>query len=694
MRWIKLFFLALVTCGFAWFGLKDLAIEQDILRALSPLDASLGEVFRYFEKSGIYKDKLFLVKERELDEPNAGELSELLVKAGYERYMPPLFAGGDISRLALLYPFFFAEDVAYLLHADYLDLRADEIAQALELPGGGSLFTSKDPLGLAGESLRFLGKRLKGPLGQSAVAIYQRKGPLDYARVGDLYDFLLKQREKMHFLGGDLFAMENYRAIQEDIQWVVWVSLVLNLALFFWFCPHPRLLLFFAAGTFVSYVCGIGVLRLFYPYVYALVLVFTSTFVGFNNEYLVHFSGINRVDLGRTLLGLGSAIGTTLIGFIVLLFAQNPIIKQIALVSLGGMLGFVLLMASYQGTLSKVTYRTFNLPHIMLKKSSLFGCWAVLIVLLGWFGHAGFHTDINDFRFTSPELSQQSAFFSKILDGYSMGSMVALPCGPEDFSSCFDRALAAGANPLAFHPMALYRNKAQQLEIAQKIALAQRKAAGELTKRLEQRGVFVVFDPPGAQGYAPLDAQGFLALFNDISFFPFSYTEGGHAYLFVAQGKGVIPGAVPMSPQLYYNRVLTELQDNMAWLFGAGLLAMLVYLLPLQRKLINIMYIYLPLGVALLVLLAITRLQGGINFIHITGLALLIAITLDYSCILISNRFIPLQQSKVVLTGLSSVLTFGLLAFCRHPVMRDLGLTVGIGSAVALAVAVFTRVET
>jgi predicted exporter len=45
----------------------------------------------------------------------------------------------------------------------------------------------------------------------------------------------------------------------------------------------------------------------------------------------------------------------------------------------------------------------------------------------------------------------------------------------------------------------------------------------------------------------------------------------------------------------------------------------------------------------------------------------------------------------VLLTGLCTLATFGVLVLARHPVMRELGITVAIGCGVSLAFALFVR---
>jgi len=85
---------------------------------------------------------------------------------------------------------------------------------------------------------------------------------------------------------------------------------------------------------------------------------------------------------------------------------------------------------------------------------------------------------------------------------------------------------------------------------------------------------------------------------------------------------------------------------------------------------------------------------GGfhVNIIHVMGWSLVIALAIDYTAVAVSSDHAPAETSKVLLTGLSTLATFGVLAFARHPVLRDLGFTVLLGCGLSLLLALFVRV--
>jgi predicted exporter len=171
---------------------------------------------------------------------------------------------------------------------------------------------------------------------------------------------------------------------------------------------------------------------------------------------------------------------------------------------------------------------------------------------------------------------------------------------------------------------------------------------------------------------------------------------GGRRFLLVGVRSGVaVPAGstlLPMSPRHHYDALLTGLSRELGWLFLAGLVAMALYLGFLQRRAARVLYVFAPLFPCALAFAAYARLTGAtLNIVHFMGFSLVIALALDYTAVAVSSDHRPVELSKVLLTGVSTLATFGVLVVARHPVMRDLGTTVAIGSGVSLLLALFVR---
>ena len=119
-----------------------------------------------------------------------------------------------------------------------------------------------------------------------------------------------------------------------------------------------------------------------------------------------------------------------------------------------------------------------------------------------------------------------------------------------------------------------------------------------------------------------------------------------------------------------------ELRPDQAF-FLAGFAGMALYLGFLQRSVSRVLYVFAPLFPCALAFAAYARATGApLSIVHVMGFSLVIALALDYTAVAVSTDHRPLELSKVLLTGLCTLATFGVLVLARHPVMRELGVTV------------------
>nr|WP_255575311.1 MMPL family transporter [Caldovatus aquaticus] len=97
-------------------------------------------------------------------------------------------------------------------------------------------------------------------------------------------------------------------------------------------------------------------------------------------------------------------------------------------------------------------------------------------------------------------------------------------------------------------------------------------------------------------------------------------------------------------------------------------------------------------GGVLLALAALALLGERFSLFHLVSLLLLAGVGMDYPLFLARSAGEPVEErlralGSVVHCTLTTLLTFGLLAFCATPVLRAIGLTVAIGIAGAAALA-------
>jgi hypothetical protein len=689
----KTLLVLLAVAGLAVL-LHGTTLEHDPIRALSDPDPVRAGLFDAYQRGNVFRERVF-VEDGALGEPDRSRLQEALRTAGYQEI--PVFerpAREQVLRLAPLLP---PPDQRALLDDARIEARAQEAISVAMLPGGDAYLREieADPLGLAPA----LATRLLGGAGaqEGAIHAYRAPRPIDFPRVEPAYDLLTSLSPPVHFIGGDFFAVENYRAVLRDILVCSIVSLVLTLAIFSLFTRRWTLLGLLLLGSLVSYLVGLLGLRVFYAEVYAVVLAYTSTFVTFNNEALVHLSGIEASRRRGQLVGIWSAIGTTLFGFIVLLFARSVMVRQIAIASIGGMLGFLVFLVPYRSTLATIRIRPISIPSLTLRPwivgtlcaASLGGVLAIGIPRVG--------TRIDTFRIHTPALDQQVDHFSRRLASLSLDDVVGVPVPAGSDPGDVLRPLAArGILDLSRHPLALWRSPDEQEEALSTLRTGYPRAVARLVELLARNGIQV----RAAQDFpAPIRAIGvweFLDLVGTIG--PVRWTETVNGERFVMAGLAIRApleqpdGLIPVSPRRYYDGILTSASRELAWLFLAGLVVMGIYLGALQRSVARVLYVLAPLSLAALAFAVYIRYTGTtVDIIHVLAFSLIIALATDYASVLVSTGHAPPEQAKILLTGASTLATFAVLWSARHPLLRELGATVTLGSAVSLAFALFIR---
>jgi hypothetical protein len=671
---------------------RSLSLDDDPIRSLAHPDPAVAALFERFQQRSPFRGRIF-VEAGALPVADREALDARLRAAGYVE--EPLFQPPPAEQVLALAPLLPADDLRALLGEDAVRRRADEARSVAALPGGDAYLAAleADPSLLGPALLARLSGRTAG--GAAAPRVFRSPSPMSYERVGELYDALVALGPAVHFIGGDFFAVENYRAVKRDMILCSTLSVVLSLAVFFLFTGRWALVGLLLLGTAVSYLTGLLAIRAFYAQVFAVVLAYTSTFVGFNNESLVHLSGIEERDARRSLLGVWSAIGTTVIGFLVLLLGRSVMVRQMALASLGGTAGFLLFLVPYRRVLTEVRFRGVEWPRLSVSPAVVAAVCGACAVGVAVLGVPRVDTRIEDFRFQTPALDAQVAHFSRELDALALENVVAVPVAGAPAAALADLAGRGLVDP-ARHPLALWRSPAQQEESLRALRDGWPRATARLVALLGGAGIRIAPPPRPPDGLRVLGEWELLDRLGALSPIRWADRVGDRRFLFVGLRPGVAPPAgsalLAMSPRHHYDALLTGLSRELGWLFLAGFAGMALYLGFLQRSVARVLYVFAPLFPCALAFAAYARATGSpLSIVHVMGFSLVIALALDYTAVAVSTGHRARELSKVLLTGLCTLATFGVLVLARHPVMRELGITVAIGCGVSLAFALLVR---
>lgn len=700
MNWVKAIVIALAAGVIGFVVQQRSTFEDDPTRSLKEVNPAEYSLYAKYHVASPFQSKLYFDR----GEARDGDIEEFVGRVQSAGYTPASLFGvkGDWSDLMLLAPALISPSkLDHIMSPTGVAERVDDARNVVWLPTGAAYLAvmDQDPLGLSRamidvgiKNLGMSGARMGG----GAMLVYDSPKTISYDEVENVWSAWEKISAKTHAISGDFFSLANYRAIRRDIALTMLLSLPLNFLLFWYFVRRWEFLAFLALGTVVSYGAGLIALGAGGGAIFTIVIGFTSTFVSFNNEYMVHLCGLDPAAARRSRMALGSAIGTTLIGFFVLLLADSVIIRQMALVSIGAMAGFLGYLYAFRERLGEIRLRSLDWRRFQVSSRALLIVSAVLIVAMIVAGLPPLKTEVKTFGVTTPLLERESAYFSDKAERIGAGDVYGIEVGKDVFG-VFERLRGRLGDQLKPHPLSMYRDVTQQREAIDTVLKPRYlSAVRDTIGTLARDGIRVGASTTQAPSFRPVGPEEFLTRLSLFLPAPVWIEDAGQSWLIFSARQGSVDldelkdimgrEIVPLSPKIRHDVLLTGLSRQFAWLFALGIAAMGIYLYALHRRWDRLLYIGFPLLASLAVFFAVLRLTGNynLNIIHLMGFSLVIALAVDYSSIAISTAFRAEERTKILVTGLSTLASFGVLILARHPVLRDLGIVVTIGCGVSL----------
>lgn len=667
-------------------------LEKDLIKSLKDINPDREELFSKYSENSFFDGKLFIQSSKELDPITLNTI----YSSGYIK--DSLLNIDSLNSLSYeqIIPLISEDDQNELFSQNNIENSIKNLIDFSILPGGTSYikYWQSDPFSVKKYLLNKIlaelapkNKNLKEP-----IYTFRRDSELDFEKVQSLYSHI-KSISNIKAMSADFYAAENHEIIKKDLNICFGVSIILNILLFIYFCPSLIFLLFLLVGTSFSYLFGMILVNSFFPYIFTITLAFTTTFVSFNNEYLVHLSGIEGNKWKLATKGLLSAIGTTFLIFILLLFSSSILVQQIAVISLGGMIGFLALLLSYRTSLSKIKFRTLDFSFVAItRKQQTILFFLLLGLIIAIFSFLKTKTNIDEFRFQSTYLSKSSIYYESLLKNWSQKNPVAIDIKDNSINNRFLQ-LKNSHKISGFHPLNLIPGKESQEKNIRYFKNKLPGLVGSLRSRLEKIGLQIQI-LPNDKLLATNSSEFYLKIFSKVLPQKWLISTENHKYLIYNSTEKPDTKEIHLSIKNYYNQILEDASKNMILIFAICFGLISVYLFYIHKNFYSLFYILTPLllsTVSLLIYLYIF--DRSIHFIHILGFSLVLALALDYSSISISSKYSNLDQSKITFTGLSTLIAFGALSLANHPVLRDLGIVVFIGSLVALSYSLFVRLN-
>ena len=549
------------------------------------------------------------------------------------------------------------------------------------------------------------------------------------------------------FSGVPFHSYENSSSAQLQISLISGISLVLIVSLFLWIFRSllPALVSAFA----VAFSCGIGFVStlLFFRGIHVLTFVFGTTLIGtcldYSIHYFVNWKANAACDSGTTVRkyifrGISLGFASTEICFFALFFAPFPLLKQVSVFLFTG------LASAYLSVVA--LYPFLPMPKkksIKSEKNFRFGgnarfCRTIpvllvvfsLIMIFANYRSFGIKNNIQNLYSMSPEMFQNEATSAKILNAGSSGSYFILKADSEEallekneelsvYLEEFVSATESG-NFLSVSEFIPSEKKQSESYRAAKNLLSivgeQYDALGFSDSISESEGLAQEYEKNYRSlenSFIHVESENLPETIKEAILNLWIGEIGGAFYSCVlplhlgdAKSESAFRAFAETHEGIFFvNKVkdisaqLDILSKSMLFMLAAAfvLVAMILFFFYKPRLVMKIAAI--PLIVTLVTTAVLLLCKIPLSFFPITALVLVFGLGLDYIIYVVegSERENSGNQGvnnfAILLSFLTTALSFGALAISTFPPVHMLGLTVfaGLTTAVVSALCIGSR---
>lgn len=529
---------------------------------------------------------------------------------------------------------------------------------------------------------------------------------------------LLAQQTELEFLHSGIvfFSEEASRSAKRDISLISAGSMLgtILLLLFVFRSLKPLLL------PVVSIVCGIGfafVLSHFvFHSVHILTIVFGASLIGVVIDYALHYFYF-RVDRPnesqcRIVRALALSLLTSVVGYAALAISGLAALQQIAFFSVAGLLFSwltVLVLGQYltQSSLrlhDRFLQRLVRLQLILLSKfpsrlpSFLFLLVFICFIFLLQTGFS-FNDSVRAFFKPSVGLLKEEAKVSQLFSSYEPASFVLVEgksiddvyARIESVRGLPEAKALLGVDNFVPSPTVQKHNYSLYERIYGEANLAER--------FLAQLGVSEADLQVLQEQYRQADQSTMSpsSLFvEDGVLPPLWYEADAHYYSFMMIEKGVdieslkrglqnIDGAVYLSSVQEASRSISELRERAMLMLLSAFVFIGILMIVRYRQISAWALVAVPGCSVMVCMLVFHQLKIEITLFHTMALFLVLGLGMDYVIFVREiDDHIERTLTAIVLSAITSLLSFGLLSLSGLPVVSAFGFTVLVGNSVNL----------
>ncbi|MBB5227375.1 hypothetical protein DYE50_00755 [Treponema ruminis] len=624
--------------------------------------------------------------------------------------------------LASVYGAFNFSDLSYLEEDPFL-LSERTLRHFLE---GGALSASgmalRDDV-LAAEKDGLFYVLIRGRISEKGASLTGKKSAVK--SIYERADFLQKnysgEGKKVDFVfsGVPFHSYENASSAQKQISLISTVALIL---IFFLFLLIFRSLLpAFVSALAVAFSCGVGLISvlLFFRGIHILTFVFGTTLIGTCLDYSIHFfvnwKGNPACDSGEAVRkdifrGVTLGFASTEICFLALFFAPFPLLKQVSAFLFTGLASSWLSVVALYPMLKMPEKKNFLTLAARTKKLRLLPLLLVIFSLAVIFFNRQslkIENNIQELYSMSPEMLENEITSAKILNTGTSGWYFILKADSQE------ELLQKNEELCAFLDQQIKSSKLKNyLSVAQFIPSQKRQkenyeAAENLLPLAGAQYEALGFDGINyEENYRARENQFLLPSDSNLPL----VIQDAVSNLWIGQLDGKFYScAMPLhvKPEeegffreysashdgiFFVNKVrdisaqLDILSKSMLKMLGLAFVLVIVILAFFYKPKLLLKIAALPLLVTMVTTALLIFAKIHISFFPITALVLVFGLGLDYIIYAVegSGQKSSLNTFAILLSFVTTALSFGALALSNFPPVHTLGLTVFVGLTTAV----------
>lgn len=535
--------------------------------------------------------------------------------------------------------------------------------------------------------------------------------------------------------GPGVFAVASAEAIRADVRMISILSAILVTAFLLWRHRSVYVLAAAAIPLAAGVLAGAVAVQLTQGFVHAITLGFGLTMLGVAADYPLLLIGQRRAAetthaaARRIWPTMALAAATAALGLTAMLLSSFPGLSQLGLFSAVGLVTAAVTTRWLLPVLVEdIAFRGQQVTsgwlvaaaNLRRRRGWLAGVVAIAALYLA-FGHGpSWESDLANLSVVPQQARDLDEELRRQLGAPDIRHLVAISgANAEDVLQASERlaqplAELMQANAIGGADLPSRYLPSQRTQLARQQDLP---TAPELAGRIDAAVADTLFRPTAFNAFQtdvaaqrtlpPLAAADFTSPLLAARLAPLLFEREGVWYGLAVLADVKLPGLVRDKvaalgdANLVYMDLKAEMEqmvtsythEALGWLaLGGGLL--LAVLFTTLRRPALVLRVAAPIACAVLVTVAVLELLGiRLTLFHLAALLLMTGVSTDYALFLNQGSEASADDDSRTLGSVlncnaTTLLTFGLLAFCRNPVLQGIGVTVATGVLVGIVFAI------